>query len=152
MTFAAAFGLEALLLSNELSVRILICPVLLTVTLLISWRVGAAFETKTNFSTPGKSCAFRDRPAKFTRVLRGKTKEPRAYEGDAGDDGGQGMNGIPERTRSLKGAFGRRWRGRARALTNATLANPPDSNSPCGPPNGAGVQTDERNKEAATSI
>ena len=56
---AAAFGLEALLFNNELSMRILICPVLLTVTLLISWCVGAMFETKTNFSALGKPRALK---------------------------------------------------------------------------------------------
>ena len=105
-----------------------------------------------DFSALGKPRAFRDWLVKFIRSLRGRTEERGVYGGDAGDDGGQGMNGILERTRSLRSTLGRRWRRRARGLTNATLVNPPESNGGRGgPPDGAGVQTDEQNKEAATS-
>jgi hypothetical protein len=109
------------------------------------------FETKMNFSALSKPRAFKDRLVKFTRSLRGETEKPGAYEGDAGDDGGQGTNGIIQRTRSLRSVFGRPWRGRPRALTNVTLVNSPESSSPCGPPDGTGVEMDEMNKKAATS-
>ena len=151
ITFAAAFGLEVLLFSNESWVRIPICAVLLIVTLLILWCVGTMFETELDFSGLGKPRAFKDLFVKFTGSLRGKTEESGVCERGAGDDGGQGTNGILERTGSMRSALGRRWRGRQRGLTNATLVNPPESNCGYGPPDGAGVYTDERNKEAVTS-
>jgi len=103
--------------------------------LLISWCVGTTFEAKTDFSALGTL-------VDFTRKLRGKTSESGIDGGDCGGDDGQDVS----RT-TLRETFNlhRRLR-KQRPSTPSTLVGRTESNGPCSPPVGTGVEMGEINK------
>jgi hypothetical protein len=100
IAFLSAFGIEALLFSDELWTRLTVGVVLVIIILLTFWCVSTTLEAKTGFSLLHGIRGSKDGLVGFTRGVSGKTSE------------------------SLKGAFNRLRPRRQRASTSATLVNP----------------------------
>lgn len=123
ISFLTAFGLEALVFSNELWTRLPVGVVLATITLLILWCVWTALAAKADFGLLSGVHVLKDGLAQFTRGLRGKTSEPGSDAGDADDGDGQGKIGTLSQSRALREAFNRLRSRRPRAPAS-TIVNP----------------------------
>lgn len=128
IAFLSAFGLEALLFSDELWTRLPVGVVLAIIILLISWCVSTTLEAKADFSFCRGVHAWKDGLVNFTRGLRGKTPESGSDAGDPTYDDGPGKGGMLRRSETFKEAFNRLRPRRARASTSATLVNPTGTN------------------------
>jgi hypothetical protein len=134
IAFTAAFGLEALLFSDEIWTRLPVGIVLAMMILLISWCVGTTFEAKTDFSALSIL-------SDFTRMLRGRARESGPNAGDGGGDDGQNTSGALGRAGAFREALNRYWRQRRRrASVASTLVDSTGSNGACVSPGGRGVE------------
>ena len=122
--FLSAFGLEALLFSDELWTRLPVGVVLVMILMLISWCIWTTLEAKTDFSLLSTIHDLKDRLVWFTRGVRGKTPEPGPDAGDFRGGDGQGNTRRPSRSGTLRETLSRFRLQRARASTSATLVNP----------------------------
>jgi hypothetical protein len=142
ISFLAAFGLEALVYSDELWVKVPVGVVLAIIVLLISWCVSITFEAKTGFSFLDAVHVLKGGLIDFTRGLRGKTSEPGPDAEDIVDGDGQGRSVTLSRSGILKGASIRlRQLRRLRVLTSSTLINP-TGNDGRGPSDVGAVEMD----------
>jgi len=139
VAFLSAFGLEALLYSNDLWTKLPVGVVLVMILMLISWCIWTTLEAKTDFSVLTSFRDLKDRLVGSTQGARDETSEPGP---GAGGDGGQGRIRRLSRSETFKDALTRFRPRRSRASTSATLVN--------GRP-GAAVEMDKIKKDDSGS-
>ena len=152
IAFTAALSLEALVFSRQLWTKLPVGVVLALVILLISWCVSTSLEAKKDISVLDRVRDFKERLIEFTRSLRDRIAEPGLDTGDAGGGDGQGVNGTPDRTGSLRETLNRLRRPRrSRTWTVSTLVDPTGSNGPCSVPGRTEVEMGDMSREETRS-
>jgi len=141
IAFTAALSLEALVFSRQLWAKLPVGIVLGLMILLISWCVWTSLEGKKGISVLDGVHVFKKRLFEFIRSPRGEITEPGLDAEDTGDDDGQGVDRMLDRTGSLRGTLNRlRMPRRPRTSTVSTLVNPTGSNGPCNMPDRTAVE------------
>lgn len=148
ISFFTAFGLEALLYSDELWTRVPVGTLLATMIILIFWCVRTALEARADFSLLGKAHALKGGIVSFARRLRGKTPEPGPDTGSAGGGSDRGKIWMLSRSETLKEAFNRLRRPRRRRNSIVPVALDPAGSNRYAPQGATVVEMGEANDNA----